>query len=363
MSATIADVLGAVGEACPWEWAEPWDNCGLVVGDPSAEVTGVLVSLDADLPTITRAAQAGASLLVTHHPPFLEVPEQVTPSSAPALFAALRDNVAIISAHTNLDRAPHAAGVLLRRLGLGEGEPLEKNPESDELIAVYAPVEAAEDVRSALAASGAGRIALYQACSFSATGEGRFVPDADSSPHTGQPGQPSEAVEVRIEAVCAPDRFAAVSRAVVDAHPYEEPLVISTPIRRTRGSVALGRVAETSPTSLADLVRQVAEEFDCTPRVWGDPDSEITRVATGTGSSGSLVGPAATAGAHVLFAGEVRYHDALDAVARGVAVIEAGHDVTEWPLVPILAEAVSATPRLDQGLLTVEPASRGWWTP
>ncbi len=117
------------------------------------------------------------------------------------------------------------------------------------------------------------------------------------------------------------------------------------------------------PTSLAALVDQVAEVFDCTPRVWGDPASQVARVATGTGSAGSLIGAAVAADADVLFAGEVRYHDALDAVQRGVAVIEAGHDVTEWPLVPILADAVRATPGLEEGLLTVEAAQRGWWTP
>ena len=364
MTVTIGAVVDAIGDACPWSWAEPWDNVGLVVGDPQAEVRGVVLSLDADVATIRRAASAGANLLVTHHPPFLHVPEQVSPRSAPALFAALSDDVAIIAAHTNLDRAPHAAGVLLRALDLGEGTPLETLLAPEGLITVYAPPEAADDIRAALVQAGAGRIGLYTGCSFSGQGQGRFLPAADSTPYAGAPGTPSETAEVRIEAVCAPADFAAVTQAVRAVHPYETPLITTAEIGSARSDVALGRVAEAPvPTSLEALVGRVAETFDCTPRVWGDPDSPVTRIATGTGSAGSLIGAAVAADADVLFAGEVRYHDALEAVQRGVAIIEAGHDVTEWPLVPILADAVRATPGLDEGLLTVETAQRGWWTP
>jgi dinuclear metal center YbgI/SA1388 family protein len=364
MTATIGTVLDVIGESCPWEWADPWDNVGLVVGDPEEVADKVIISLDADHTTIARALEQRANLLVTHHPPFLEVPEQVTPSSAPQLFAALSGGLAIISAHTNLDRCPRAAGVLLRRLGLGEGEPIETAPSDEELITVYVPIESADTVRDALADVGAGRIEMYRGCSFSSEGEGRFVPDDRARPFTGAPGAASEAHEVRIEAVCPSQLFGAASQAIAAVHPYEVPLITSVPVRRARSEVALGRVTDLDRhRSLSDIVDLVAEEFECTPRVWGDPETAVARLATGTGSAGSLVPATAAAGADALLAGEVRYHDALDAISRGVAVIEAGHDVTEWPLVPILADIVATTPGLDEERLTAEAAARGWWTP
>jgi len=65
------------------------------------------------------------------------------------------------------------------------------------------------------------------------------------------------------------------------------------------------------------------------------------------------------AGADVLFGGEVRYHDALDAVGNGLAIIEAGHDATEWPLVRVLADVTRTV--LGESGVVEEPAHAGWW--
>ena len=97
--------------------------------------------------------------------------------------------------------------------------------------------------------------------------------------------------------------------------------------------------------------------------VWGDPELGLTRVATATGSAGSLIGDVLASGAQALVAGEVRYHDALDAVENGLAVVELGHDVSEWPLVGLLERAVRTTPGLNPDAVHVLPATPGWWTP
>jgi putative NIF3 family GTP cyclohydrolase 1 type 2 len=86
-------------------------------------------------------------------------------------------------------------------------------------------------------------------------------------------------------------------------------------------------------------------------------------VACGTGSAGSLIGDALAAGAQALIGGEVRYHDALEALEAGLAVVELGHDVTEWPLVRLLEDAVRSVTQIDQRTVHTLPAKPGWWTP
>jgi putative NIF3 family GTP cyclohydrolase 1 type 2 len=115
--------------------------------------------------------------------------------------------------------------------------------------------------------------------------------------------------------------------------------------------------------TLEQLAGHASEAFGITPRVWGDSAARLERVATATGSAGSLVGDAISAGAQALVAGEVRYHDALDAVENGLAILELGHDVSEWPLVGLLERAVLATSGLDPAAVHVLPAVPGWWTP
>jgi putative NIF3 family GTP cyclohydrolase 1 type 2 len=110
-------------------------------------------------------------------------------------------------------------------------------------------------------------------------------------------------------------------------------------------------------------VALASSAFEVTPVAWGAPETTLSRIVTATGSAGSLIGDVIAAGAQALVAGEVRYHDALDAAENGLAVVELGHDVSEWPLVSLLEDAVRLTPGLDQSAVHVLPATPGWWTP
>ncbi|MDO5701643.1 MAG: hypothetical protein Q4P36_09285 [Bowdeniella nasicola] len=91
------------------------------------------------------------------------------------------------------------------------------------VIVCFAPEEAADTVRAALARAGAGAIGEYTACSFTSPGEGRFTPSAGAHPAIGQAGTAEVVAEVRIECVCTRDRAGVAVRAMLEAHPYEEP--------------------------------------------------------------------------------------------------------------------------------------------
>lgn len=134
----------------------------------------------------------------------------------------------------------------------------------------------------------------------------------------------------------------------------ESPVSISGEIAR------LGRLCETEPVSLAALAGRVGERLGVVPRVWGDPDRMVSKVAVSNGSGSSLLEAAMASGADAMVTGEVRYHGALDAAASGLAIIEAGHDATEWPLVSILADAVRRAMGEDR-VVQAEPHT-GWWT-
>jgi len=364
MTARVTDIVATIDEAFPRHWAEHWDNVGLLVGDPERVVEGVLVSLDPTPETLERAVESGANVLVTHHPVFLEPPARITPHDGRVAFFAADKGIALIAAHTNLDRAPVAAEVLPRILGLEPGDPLEDAHMTVSLVTVYVPPESERDIAAAMAAAGAGRIGEYRACSFATSGTGSFTPAPEATPLVGTAGEPSTAPETRLEMVAPPEAVGRVVTAARSAHPYEEPLITVADLRIARGTARMGRVCEiNAPRSLKDFADEVARLFGVTPRVWGPPETCVRTVATATGSAGSLVSAAIRATASVLVAGEVRYHDARVAISNGVAVIEIGHDVSEWPLVPLLAETVSSTPGLDPGLLTTERPRTAWWKP
>jgi putative NIF3 family GTP cyclohydrolase 1 type 2 len=114
--------------------------------------------------------------------------------------------------------------------------------------------------------------------------------------------------------------------------------------------------------SLATLSAHVGTTLGCSPRFWGEPDAQADLIATASGSGSSLIGDALAAGATVLLTGELRYHDALNALDAGVMVIEAGHDATEWPMVPVLARAAARTPGLASNDVAVAERPTLWRT-
>jgi hypothetical protein len=231
---------------------------------------------------------------------------------------------------------------------------------------VFVPAEAVENVIVAMTGAGAGRIGDYERCSFAAEGVGRFTPPSGAAPYSGTPGAASSAPEQRVEMVAPRARVKGVVAAAVSAHPYEEPLVTVGDVVVARNAARLGMLSEVtgeSQLTLGEFVDRAASAFSVTPRVWGNPSMLVSRCATSTGSAGALIGDALAGGAQVLVAGEVRYHDALDALGSGLAVVELGHDVSEWPLVGLLEAVVRAVPRRDQQTVHTLPAAAGWWTP
>jgi putative NIF3 family GTP cyclohydrolase 1 type 2 len=363
---TVVDIERALFSRFPAERAESWDRVGLLAGDPQAMVKGVTVALDATLESVAAAVEAGSNVLVTHHPAFLEPPQTVRPGSGAAgvVYASLTASVSLINAHTNLDRDAQAQRLLPQMLELTPAEPLERATMAMTVVTAYVPSEFASRVVDAMATAGAGRIGDYERCSFAAQGTGSFTPSDASKPFSGSTVQPSSVSEQRVEMVCPAGRARAVVAAAVAAHPYEEPLVTTVPVEMARNAAALGMVCEPVPgKTLQQLVEFAAQVFEAPPRVWGEPGAQAGVVATTTGSAGSMIPAALSVGASTLVCGEVRYHDALDARAAGLSIVELGHDVSEWPLVGLLAETIRSIPGIDGVDVVPLQPRRGWWSP
>ena len=246
---TVGSLEEALLRDFPAEDAESWDRTGVAVGERALPVKKVAVALDPTVSAIRKAAEAGAQVVVTHHPAYLSSPDSFAPENSVALspgagvWAAVQSRVALMSFHTALDVSPRAARVLPSMLGL--------------------------DFTGSLL----------------------------------------------------------------------EPLMQSK--RKGYGQICRVAGENGKPETLGRLAARCMAVFGRSPRVWGDFDMPLKRVATATGSAG-LVGRAALEqGIDCLICGEIKYHEALDLSEAGLCVIELGHDVSELPLVAVLADAIS----------------------
>lgn len=135
MPITVKDILDIIEQIAPAGLAEEWDNIGLMIGNPSAPVDGVLMGLDPTLSLLEEARSCGANLLITHHPFIFHPLKSVKLDSPEGIFVerAIRYRINVVSCHTNLDSAVEGVSYsLARKLGLQDTVPLVPHPDADE---------------------------------------------------------------------------------------------------------------------------------------------------------------------------------------------------------------------------------------
>jgi dinuclear metal center YbgI/SA1388 family protein len=121
----LSEIIAAVEEIAPPDLAEPWDNSGLQLGDPSGEIQKITISLDPDWNSVVHAVSNGSNLLVTHHPLFFSKLKSIDFSTVfgRLIRKAVKNDLAIYSAHTSLDCArPGLNDFFLEKMGYESGQ-------------------------------------------------------------------------------------------------------------------------------------------------------------------------------------------------------------------------------------------------
>lgn len=130
----------------------------------------------------------------------------------------------------------------------------------------------------------------------------------------------------------------------------------------SKGFVMLCASSDVETLRLDDLASRCVAVNHAYPRVWGDGERAIGRIAVSGGSANSFLKTCLEQDVDCLVCGEVGYHQALDASLSGLSIIELGHDVSEVPLCAILAAAVSRS-GVPDSCITIMPAGYAWHTP
>jgi dinuclear metal center YbgI/SA1388 family protein len=124
---TVANVCQFLEELAPPQFAEEWDNVGLLVGNPLREIRSVMTCLTVTPVSASEAVEEGANLVVSHHPlPFRPLKRLTTETTTGRLLLQLIENeIAVYSAHTAFDSA--SAGInqwLSEIVGISDPQPL-----------------------------------------------------------------------------------------------------------------------------------------------------------------------------------------------------------------------------------------------
>ncbi|MBK8341767.1 MAG: Nif3-like dinuclear metal center hexameric protein [Flavobacteriales bacterium] len=325
----IKDVITVLEAWAPPSLQEDYDNCGLQVGDPSADVTSALVCLDCTEAVVAEAAAKGCGLIITHHPVIFKGLKSLVARTyvERTVLAALKHGIAIYAIHTNLDNVLNGVnGEIAARLGLLRTRVLA--PRSGQLrkLAVFVPLAQAEAVRKALFGAGAGQVGAYDECSFSSEGVGTFKAGEGTDPFVGKVGERHQEPEVRVEVILPPHLEGRVVAAMRSAHPYEEVAFDLIPLANGHPGIGSGLVGEwDQPLEEGIFLSKLKEIFGLRSvrhtALLGQP---VRRIALCGGSGSFLLEQAVASGADAFLTGDLKYHQYFDADRR-LLLADIGH--------------------------------------
>ena len=331
----LKSLIKKIENKYPLNLAYDWDNVGLLVGDFNMDAKKVLVVLEANEKVINEAIENEVDLIITHHPFIFKKINKINTSDLKGklIHKLIKNDVALYSMHTNFDIAFDGLNdYFMELMGFEDCKILDiTNNEVLYKLAVYVPTTHIKKVKEALAKSGAGHIGNYSHCSFSSEGIGDFKPLEGTNPFIGSVGEIESVEEIKIETIVPQKVLGGVISSMINAHPYEEVAYDLYKLENKGKSVGLGRVSKLKEDiSLQELCNNIKEKLNMTHiRLVGDINTKISKVAVVTGSGADMVKKAQRAGAEVIITGDVKYHDAQDALDMGMCIVDCGHFDTE----------------------------------
>jgi dinuclear metal center YbgI/SA1388 family protein len=233
------EIIEMLETLSPAEYAEEWDNIGLLAGRRDKDVESVYIALDATDEVIDEAVSLGADMLITHHPLIFKKLSRINTDDfiGRRVYKLIRNDISYYAMHTNFD-VMGMADAAADELSLKDREVLNVTFEDD------------------ISKEGCGRVGRLRKC-----------------------------------------------------------------------------------MSIAELAELVKQKFNVpNVRVFGDLGDIAEIAAVIPGSGGGFIDDALSAGADVIITGDIDHHEGIDAVARGLTVIDAGHYGIEKLFIPYMEE-------------------------
>lgn len=328
----VKDITTIIEEFAPLSLQESYDNAGLLCGNPNNSVSSILLTTDITEEVLDEAIAEGHNLIISHHPLMLQGIKNLRADSyvQRCLIKAIRNNLNLYSAHTNLDAVMQGvSGRMADKLQLTEREILQPAGKLYSL-AFYTPIANADKVRQAVLDCGAGNIGQYSHCSYNNIGNGTFKALPGANPYVGNIGQIHTEQEIKTE-ITVPDYLLHRSiEALKKAHPYEEPVWNVVCIDNKNPIIGYGIIGMLpQPVKSQDFLQQVKNIFKCDIiRHTALCTPTIQRVAVCGGSGAFLTKTTINRKADIYITGDYKYHDFFNAENK-IIIADIGHYESE----------------------------------
>lgn len=310
----VKDIIEVIENEAPIALQESYDNSGLTIGNPEAEINAVMISFDVTEKVIDEAIERKCNMIISHHPLIFKGLMSITNKGIveKIIIKAIKNDIAIYAAHTNADNI--ASGVnqkLADKLGFKNTKILQSKEGLLRKLVTFCPVKETEKVRQAIFDAGAGYIGNYDSCSFNITGKGSFRANEEANPFVGEKGNLHFEEEVRIETIYPVHLEKNIIKNMLKAHPYEEVAYDIYPLENKLNTVGSGIIGEIEePMPQIEFLKMVKSKVEI-PFIKHSEilDNKIKKVAICGGSGSFLINKAKNSGADAFLTGDIKYHD------------------------------------------------------
>lgn len=341
----IKDITNCIEEIAPLNYAEDFDNVGLLIGDPESLVFGVLVTLDTLENVVEEAIEKNCNLIVSFHPIIFSGLKKINGKNyvERVVLKAIKNDIAIYAIHTALDNSFQGVNAkICEILGLTNKKILIPQKNTIKKLTTYVPKQNAETVRLALFNAGAGNIGNYDNCSFNTEGYGTYRGNENSNPVIGEKEKLHTENETFISVIFEKHYEQKVLSALFNAHPYEEVAYDIVTLDNFHQEIGIGMIGEfTEEKSEIDFLNFLK----LTMQANGIRHSKfikktIKKVAVLGGSGSFAINNAIQKGADAFVTSDIKYHEFYKAENK-LLIADIGHYESEQFTKNLLVEILT----------------------
>lgn len=329
----IKDITNCIEEIAPLNYAEGFDNVGLLVGDYNTSITGVLITLDTLENIVDEAIEKKCNLIVSFHPIVFSGLKKLNGKSyvERVVIKAIKNDIAIYAMHTALDNSFQGVNAkICEVLKLKNKKVLIPQKNTIKKLTTYAPINNAEEVRVALFKAGAGNIGNYENCSYNTEGFGTYKGNENSNPSIGEKGRLQTENEVLISVIFEKHKENAILNALFNAHIYEEVAYDIVQLDNIHQEIGIGMIGELDEEkSESDFLNFLKETMNAKGiRHSKLLEKPIKKVAVLGGSGSFAINNAISAGADIYVTSDIKYHEFYKAENK-IVIADIGHYESE----------------------------------
>jgi dinuclear metal center YbgI/SA1388 family protein len=338
----IKEVIEYLENIAPLTYQESYDNSGLIIGDDSNEITGVLICLDSTEEVVEEAVLKKCNLIIAHHPIIFGGIKKINSQNyvGRTIVKAIKNNISIYACHTNLDNTKEGVNKKIAdKLGLLNLSMLQPKPDTLKKLVVFVPKENAEILKKALFDAGAGEIGNYNNCSFTSTGIGTFKPLVGANPQVGTINKLHQSNEEKVEVVFQVPLQNEVVKAMLGSHPYEEVAYEIYTLSNTNRYIGSGMIGylphEIEEVAFLENVKKVMKA-NCIKHTQL-LNKKVLKVAVCGGSGSFLLKNAIAQKADIFITSDFKYHEFFDA-EKSIIIADIGHYESEQYTIELIGE-------------------------